>query len=259
VTESSSQTSTKPLAHSPARLQALDVNKQFEGLAVLTGLELDVAPGESLSILGPSGCGKTTLLRLLAGFDQPTGGQILVDGVEVDGPSPKRGMVAQAGVLFPWLTVRSNLAWGPKAAGRSDFRSIAERLIDEMGLSGFGDCLPRQLSGGMRQRASIAQVLANMPPVLLLDEPFAGLDAQTRLRMQAWLRRLLQATPTTVVLVTHDVEESLLLGDRVAVLSPRPGQVVTSMDVVLDGPRDQAILTDNAFVDLKRRALECLQ
>ena len=232
-----------------------DLYKSFATVRVLDGVDLAVARGEVVAVLGPSGCGKTTLLRVLAGFERADAGVVEVDGDPVSGPSPKRGMVAQAGTLFPWLPLRANLAWGLEAAGASDTKAVVDELLEVTGLAGFADALPRQLSGGMRQRAAIAQVLATRPPVLLLDEPFGALDAQTRLRMHEWLRRLLAERPTTVVLVTHDVDEALLLGDRLGLLSARPSRITEVIDVPLGGDRGRATLSDPRFVALKDEVL----
>ena len=237
-------------------LVARGIVKSFGDLLVLGGVDLLARPGEVLAVLGPSGCGKSTLLRALAGFEPVDGGTLELDGVPVTGPSPQRGMVAQAGGLFPWLTLRANLAFGPQALGAHDVDATVNDLLHATGLRDFGDALPSQLSGGMRQRAAIAQVLANRPPVLLLDEPFGALDAQTRLRMHEWLRALLAERPTTTVLVTHDVEESLLLGDRLALLSNRPAQVVEELDVPFDVDRGRQVLADPSFVRLKADVLE---
>jgi NitT/TauT family transport system ATP-binding protein len=231
------------------------VGKSYGATEVLVDVDVEVLPGEVLALLGPSGCGKSTLLRVAAGFEQPDRGRVLLGGEPVTAPGPARGMVAQSGSLLPWLSVRDNLAFGPRAAGRRDAEQVAERLIAQTGLDGFAEALPRDLSGGMRQRAAIAQVLANRPPVLLLDEPFGALDAQTRLRMQEWLRGLLRDRPTTVLLVTHDVDEALLLGDRLLLLGPRPTSVVDEVQVVVDGPRDRGALTRGDFVALKASVL----
>ena len=241
-----------------AVLAARGLSTAFGGLRVLEGVELQTSAGQVLAVLGPSGCGKSTLLRLLAGFERPTSGAVLLDGVEVTGPSPSRGMVAQAGGLFPWLTLRDNLAFGPRASRRpaAEVREVVDDLLGATGLDGFADALPAQLSGGMRQRAAIAQVLANRPPVLLLDEPFGALDAQTRLRMHEWLGALLAERPTTTLLVTHDVEEALLLGDRLALLSARPARVVDVLPVPFGPERGRAVLADPAFVRLKSEVLD---
>jgi ABC-type nitrate/sulfonate/bicarbonate transport system ATPase subunit len=243
---------------SSGALAATGLVKRFGDLPVLAGVDLQARPGEVLAVLGPSGCGKSTLLRVLAGFEPPTEGSVTLDGRELTAPSSDRGMVAQAGGLFPWLTLRDNLSFGPQASGRSrdEVRAVVDDLLRATGLQGFEDVLPKQLSGGMRQRAAIAQVLANRPPVLLLDEPFGALDAQTRLRMHEWLRALLSERPTTTLLVTHDVEEALLLGDRLALLSNRPARVVEELPVPFGPDRGRAVLADPRFVQLKSEVLE---
>ena len=237
-------------------LSVRDLAVSFGGIRVVEGLDFEVSAGQTLALLGPSGCGKSTLLRVLAGFEDADGGVVELGGEPVRGPSPERGMVAQAGTLFPWLSLRENLAYGPRQAGRRDVSGVVDALVRATGLSGFDQALPRELSGGMRQRAAIAQVLANRPPVLLLDEPFGSLDAQTRLGMHEWFRRLLGERPTTVVLVTHDVDEALLLGDRLGLLSPRPTRVVETIDLDLGQERGRATLSDPRFVALKADVLE---
>jgi NitT/TauT family transport system ATP-binding protein len=248
-------TSKVPGAAGGPALTASRLSKRYGELSVLEHIDLSVSPGEVLSVLGPSGCGKSTLLRVLAGLEPPDGGQVLEGGGPVAGPSPERPMVVQGATLFPWLSLRTNLEYGPRALGRPNPAAVAEELLDATGLSGSGHLLPRQLSGGMRQRAAIAQVLANEPPLLLLDEPFGALDAQTRLRMQEWLIRLLDRRGTATVLVTHDVEEALLLGHRLLRLSHRPARVVEEFAVDLPSPRDHAILSDPRFVQLKAQVL----
>jgi NitT/TauT family transport system ATP-binding protein len=232
------------------------LHKSYGPVQVLDGIELVVAANEVVALLGPSGCGKSTLLRLLAGLEAPDTGTVTVGGRAVDGPSPLRPMVVQGATLFPWLTLADNLSWGPRATGHPDPSAVVAELLSATGLDGFADTRPGQLSGGMRQRASIAQVLANRPPVLLLDEPFGALDAQTRLRMHEWLRGLLAERPATVVLVTHDVEEALLLGDRLALLSARPCRVLDVLDVPFGPERDRATLSDPTFVALKADVLQ---
>ncbi len=236
-------------------LTASRLSKRYGDLCVLGEIDLSVNPGEVVAVLGPSGCGKSTLLRVLAGLEPPDGGQVLEGGRPVLGPSPERPMVVQGATLFPWLSLRANLEWGPRALGRPNPAGIAGELLEATGLTGSGHLLPRQLSGGMRQRAAIAQVLANEPPLLLLDEPFGALDAQTRLRMQEWLIGLLDRRRTATVLVTHDVEEALLLGHRLVRLSHRPAQVVEELDVDLPSPRDHSILSDPRLVRLKAQVL----
>jgi ABC-type nitrate/sulfonate/bicarbonate transport system ATPase subunit len=238
-----------------AAFAASRVAKRYGSLPVLADISVDVRAGEVVAVLGPSGCGKTTLLRVLAGLERPDAGAVEEQGRPVTGPSPDRPLVVQGATLFPWLSVRANLEWGPRALGRTDPGRVADALLEATGLAGSDELLPRQLSGGMRQRAAIAQVLANEPPVLLLDEPFGALDAQTRLRMQEWLIGLLARRPTATIVVTHDVEEALLLGDRLLRLSHRPATVVEELTVDLPSPRGRATLADPAFVDLKSRVL----
>jgi NitT/TauT family transport system ATP-binding protein len=234
---------------------AARLGKRYGDLEVLADISVDVRPGEVVAVLGPSGCGKTTLLRVLAGLEAPDAGVVKEGGAPVTGPSPERPLVVQGATLFPWLSVRANLEWGPRALGRPNPGAVADDLLEATGLAEFDGLLPRQLSGGMRQRAAIAQVLANEPPVLLLDEPFGALDAQTRLRMQEWLIGLLARRGTASILVTHDVEEALLLGHRLLRLSHRPATVVEELAVDLPSPRNRATLADPRFVDLKSRVL----
>jgi len=237
-------------------LVARGVGKSFGSLPVLDGLDLEVSAGRTMALLGPSGCGKSTLLRVMAGFEPYDAGTVTVDGQPVTGPSPTRGMVAQSGTLFPWLTVRQNVGFGPREQGESGVDATVKDLLVVTGLSEFADALPRQLSGGMRQRAAIAQVLANQPPLLLLDEPFGALDAQTRLRMHEWVRGLLAERPTSTVLVTHDVDEALLLGDQLGLLSARPAKVVSLRDIAFGAERGRHTLADPAFVSLKADVLD---
>ena len=236
-------------------LAATGVAKGYGSLEVLADIHLSVAPHEVVAVLGPSGCGKSTLLRVLAGLEPPDRGRVEVDGQVVRGPSPDRPMVVQGATLFPWLSLRANLEWGPRALGNPRAAAVVDELLDATGLGGYGALLPRQLSGGMRQRAAIAQVLANQPPLLLLDEPFGALDAQTRLRMQEWLIGLLAERGTATVLVTHDVEEALLLGHRLVRLSHRPAAVVEEVALDLPTPRGRTTLADPRFVELKATVL----
>lgn len=239
-------------------LTAHGLRLSFGDLLVLDGVDLQVSAGQTLALLGPSGCGKSTLLRVLAGFETADTGALTLDGEDVRGPSPLRGMVAQAGTLFPWLSVSDNIAFGPRQGGASDVRGTVADLLAVTGLTEFADALPRQLSGGMRQRAAIAQVLANRPPVLLLDEPFGALDAQTRLRMHEWLRSLLTERPTTTVLVTHDVEEALLLGDRLGMISARPARIVSERALPFGAARGRHTLGDPEFARLRAEVLEAV-
>jgi len=235
-------------------LTATGVAKAYGRLPVLADVDLRVAEGEIVAVLGPSGCGKSTLLRVLAGLEPPDRGQVEAGARPVRGPSPDRPMVVQGATLFPWLSLRANLEWGPRARGHRD-GAIVDELLEATGLNGYADLLPRQLSGGMRQRAAIAQVLANRPPLLLLDEPFGALDAQTRLRMQEWLIGLLAERRTATVLVTHDVEEALLIGHRLVRLSHRPATVLDEIALDLPSPRGRTTLADPRFVELKATVL----
>jgi NitT/TauT family transport system ATP-binding protein len=216
------------------RLQLDDVRLSYTGRPVVDGLSLTVQPGEILVLTGPSGCGKSTVLRALAGLLRPDSGQVLADGHEVTGTSRDRGMVFQDSALLPWRTVRSNIELALQLRGqqRAGRRQRAEQWIDEVGLTGFADYLPKSLSGGMRQRVQLARGLAGAPRAVMMDEPFAALDTQTRGAMQRLLIDTWRAHPTTIVFVTHDVDEALILGDRVAVL----GRVGQPLRTVIDVP-----------------------
>ena len=219
-------------------------------LLALDGVSLEVARHEFLALLGPSGCGKSTLLYLLGGFLPTEAGQILVDGQAVARPGPDRGIVFQHFALFPWKTVRSNILYGLERAGvaRKEREQRTRILIDTVGLTGFEDSYPSQLSGGMKQRAAIARTLALDPDILLMDEPFGALDAQTRSLMQIELLSLWQRSPKTVIFVTHDVQEAVLLAGRVAVMSARPGRIKTIVDTSFD-KNDPDILKSKVFVE----------
>ncbi|MGH9278031.1 MAG: ABC transporter ATP-binding protein [Acidimicrobiales bacterium] len=203
-------------------------------------VDLEVREGEFLALIGPSGCGKTTLLEIAAGLEEPTSGRVTVDGVGIDGPGPERTLLFQDHHLFPWLKVRENVAQGLLFGGmsRRDRCARAEAMLAAVGLSGVAGKLPHQLSGGMRQRVALARALAVEPQVLLLDEPFASLDFQTRLLMQRYLLSVWQRFGTTIVFVTHQVEEALLLADRAVLVSAGPGRVLEDLAVDIDRPRD---------------------
>ena len=219
---------------------------------------LNVAENDFVTILGPSGCGKSTLLRLVAGLDRPTSGRVLLDGQEVTGPGADRGMVFQSYTLFPWLSVRENIAFGLRERGVSDAerRAIADGYIQRVGLSGFENHWPKQLSGGMQQRTAIARALANDPKILLLDEPFGALDNQTRALMQEMLLGIWERDQKTVLFVTHDIEEAIFLGSRVIVMSARPGRIKAEINIDLPHPRSYKIKTTAEFVSLKERLVE---
>jgi NitT/TauT family transport system ATP-binding protein len=234
------------------KIDVRDVGHRFAKLVALHDVNIEVHAGEFVCLLGPSGCGKTTLLYALAGHIAPSGGRISIDGVEVKGPGPDRLLVFQEPALFPWLTVRQNLVFALRARGlsRADAAARASEFVPLVHLDGFEDALPHQLSGGMRMRVQLARALAMDPAVLLMDEPFAALDAQTRGHMHQLLQRIWTRDRKTVVFVTHDVREALVLGDRVVVMAARPGRVLRDLEVHLPRPRDP---DDEALVDLSRR------
>jgi len=216
----------------------------------LDDVSLNVGTREFLALLGPSGCGKSTLLYLIGGFMPIEKGAISVEGKPVAGPGPDRGIVFQHFALFPWKTVRANITYGLERQGmpRAECEARAQALIKTVGLAGFEDSYPSQLSGGMKQRTAIARTLAFDPSILLMDEPFGALDAQTRHLMQSELLGLWQRTPKTVIFVTHDVQEAVYLADRVAVMSARPGRIKTIVDTKFD-KNDKDIFKAKRFVD----------
>src|SRR5438270_9684783 len=205
--------------------------------------DLVTGNNDFVTILGPSGCGKSTLLRIIAGLDRPTSGRVILDGHEVAGPGADRGMVFQSYTLFPWLTVRENIAFGLRERGVSeaDRGKIADGFIHRVGLSGFENHWPKQLSGGMQQRTAIARALANDPKILLLDEPFGALDNQTRSLMQEMLLGIWERDQKTVLFVTHDIEEAIFLGSRVIVMRARPGRITAEINEDLQHPRSSKI------------------
>jgi NitT/TauT family transport system ATP-binding protein len=219
---------------------------------------LAVPDNDFVAILGPSGCGKSTLLRIVAGLDRPSAGRVLLDGREVSGPGPDRGMVFQSYTLFPWLTVARNIAFGLRERGvpAAERERIVAAYVAKVGLTGFERHFPRQLSGGMQQRTAIARALANEPLILLLDEPFGALDNQTRSLMQELLLAIWEAERTTVLFVTHDIEEAIFLANRVVVMTVRPGRIKADVAVPLPHPRDYRMKTGAEFSDLKARLVE---
>src|SRR5215468_6810643 len=216
----------------------------------LENVSLEVRPREFLALLGPSGCGKSTLLYLIGGFLPTETGSILLDGVPIGGPGPDRGIVFQHFALFPWKTVRANVLYGLEKMGvrRDEREKRAQSFIDLVGLTGFEDSYPSQLSGGMKQRTAIARTLAIDPKILLMDEPFGALDAQTRHLMQGELLGIWRRSPKTVIFVTHDVQEAIYLADRVAVMTARPGRIKTIVNIALD-KSDPGITKSKAFID----------
>ena len=233
-----------------------NVSKTFHGqreVRALDDVSLNISEGEFVALLGPSGCGKSTLLNLLAGFEKTTEGNLLFDGKMVTHPGPDRGVVFQEAALFPWLNVWQNVIFGPRVQGmaRAEYEERARKLLNLVGLEAFADALPVQLSGGMRQRVGIARVLVMNPRALLMDEPFGALDAQTRLAMQQLLLDVWQSLGTTVLFVTHDIDEAILLSDRICVMSARPGRIVRAIPIELARPRSIASLTSPEFVAYK--------
>ena len=238
-------------------LGAENVTKSYvTGSAVtvaVKNLSLDVLEGELLCLLGASGCGKSTMLGLFAGFAQASSGRVLLRGTPIEGIEPRCGMVFQSYALFPWKTVRQNVEFPLRMRGvpKKERRGTAERFIEMVQLAGFADHYPAELSGGMQQRVTIARALAADPEVLLMDEPFAALDAMTRQVMQEELLRIQQESGKTVVFITHNIDEALVLGSRIVVMSARPGQVKTIFDNTLDRPRNLAVQTSPAYAALK--------
>lgn len=226
----------------------------------LRGIDLDVQAGELVSILGPSGCGKSTIIGAVAGFTRVSSGSLDVDGQPVRAPGPDRGVVFQQHTLFPWKTVVENVEFGLKMRriAREERTRAAREILAHVGLGEFLQHYPHQLSGGMQQRVNLARVLVNRPRVILMDEPFCSLDAQTRLQMQQMLLQLWHELHMTIVFVTHDVDEAVFLSDRVVVLSRRPGTVKAEVPVALPRPRTMDLLTSQAFMKVKREALELL-
>ena len=232
------------------KLEISGLNKWFGALEALRAIDFAVERGEFISVVGPSGCGKTTLLRMVAGLEPSTSGSIKLDGETVSGPSSNRGFVFQNDSLLPWRTVLANALIGPEVAGRvgDNERRRTLDLLKLVGLGGFESYYPRQLSGGMRQRVNLARALAIDPDVLLMDEPFASLDAQTREIMQTELLRIWEKGRKTVLFVTHQIDEAVFLSDRVLVLARRPGRLQESVDIKLPRPRALDIKRESEFV-----------
>jgi ABC-type nitrate/sulfonate/bicarbonate transport system ATPase subunit len=252
-----SEVAVYPSQAAPALLRITGLSKIFESengrVAALSGIDLDVRKGEFVCLLGPSGCGKSTLLRIIAGFETATVGTVAVHDRPVIGPGPDRGIVFQDYGLFPWLTVRENIGFGPKHAGLAsrEVTRITAQFMDMVALTAFANHYPHQLSGGMKQRVAIARVLANDTDMLLMDEPFGALDALTRTKLQEDLLDIWHRTKLTVIFVTHSVEEAVLLADRVLVMSAGPGRIDDSFIIDLPRPRD---VSSTAF-NVRRRTI----
>ena len=233
------------------------LEKPGGGTEVLQDINFAIGEGEILCLLGPSGCGKTTVLNIIAGFQKPTQGEVRVNGKFVDRPGPDRGVIFQEHGLFPWRTALQNILFGPEMMGKKNEESLAlaDQYIDLIGLRGFQNHYPHELSGGMQQRVSIARVLVNRPDILLMDEPFGKLDAQTRASMQVLLLDVWEKVRPTILFITHDIDEAIFLGDRIMVMSCRPGRVVKEIDVRLHRPRDYDVITAPEYLEIKRTIL----
>jgi len=250
-----------------ARIVLTNVSKTFVpkrgGRPVLAvdNVSLEIADKSFVCLVGTSGCGKSTLLNLIAGLETPDKGDVSMDGRRIAQPGPDRGMVFQENALFPWLTVLANVCYGPRQRGLESNRYLPEAraILKQVGLSRFADSYPNELSGGMRQRVAIARALVNKPAVLLLDEPFGALDAQTRALMQEMLLDVWEREHRTVVFVTHDVDEAVFMADRVVVMSRRPGRILADIPVTLERPRAYDVLTTPAFAAIKREVLHLVR
>jgi NitT/TauT family transport system ATP-binding protein len=236
-----------------ARIQIAGVAKEFGALRVFEGIDLEIGEREIVSVVGPSGCGKTTLLRCIDGLVQPSAGEIRIDGVRVAGPPKGVAVVFQHFGLFPWKTVYENVAYGLRLGGASkeQIREAVPRHIELVGLEGFEKAYPYQLSGGMQQRTGLARALATDPHVLLMDEPFASIDAQTREILQFELLRIWESRPMSMVFVTHSIEEAVLMGDRVVVLRGRPSTVYEVIETGLPRPRTRDVLSSPRFNEVR--------
>jgi NitT/TauT family transport system ATP-binding protein len=249
----------RKLRERPVVLEIDRLGRQFEGqngpVSALRDISLRIHRRELVCVIGPSGCGKSTLIRIIAGLDEPTTGRMLVDGKETSGPCPERGMVFQGYTLFPWLTVTRNVMFGLEMEGMDvdQASSEARQWIQLVGLSKFAESYPHQLSGGMKQRVAIARALAPNPRVLLMDEPFGALDAQTRAAMQAHLLEIWRNVDVTILFITHDLDEAVFLADRIVVLKANPGEIQEIIEVPVPRPRSLAQVSSPEFLATRRR------
>ena len=250
-----------PQGHIEVRNFSLSYDSIEGPVAAVTDTQIHVNPGEFVSIVGPSGCGKSTLLNAVAGFLKPTTGVVTVDGEKVNGPSAERGMVFQQYSLFPWKTVRENVEFGLKMRGmaRSQRERAARTLLGLAGLDAFEKHYPEKLSGGMKQRVGIVRALATGPKVLLLDEPFGALDAQTRVIMQQILTNMWQRLKISVLFVTHDIDEAIFLSDRVYCMTARPGSIKAEIPIPLERPRQQSMMMSSEFLALRRGLMSLIR
>ncbi len=237
------------------------VSKTFTGkerqVTALAEASFTVKPSEFVTILGPSGCGKSTILKIVAGLESPTSGRVLLDGREITEPGRDRGMVFQTYTLFPWLSVKENIEFGLDVAGKTkqERQEVSEHYIDKIGLRGFENFFPRDLSGGMKQRVAIARALANDPEVLLMDEPFGALDAQTRTVMQELLLDVWDESHKTILFVTHDVDEAVFIGDTIYIMTARPGRIKARIEVDLPNQRTFDLKLGEQFTRIKRQVM----
>lgn len=252
-------TTTTDTPRSTAKISVQEVRRTFElkneEFVALESVSLDIADNEFVTVVGPSGCGKSTLMNILAGLDEPTSGHARVDGRDVSGPGPERGVIFQQYALFPWLTVRKNIEFGLKVAGlgKAERRERADHFIRLVGLEQFADALPKMLSGGMKQRCAIARAYAVDPSILLMDEPFGALDALTRVKLQEQLLDTWSREKRTVMFITHDVDEAVFLANRVVVMAARPGRIYDVIDVDLPYPRTEEVRLSPEFAELRNR------
>ncbi|TDD91752.1 ABC transporter ATP-binding protein [Actinomadura darangshiensis] len=243
----------------PPKISVKGITKTFtlgkDSFTALDDVSLDIEDNEFVTVVGPSGCGKSTLLNILAGLEEPTDGQSLVDGSAVSGPGPERGVIFQQYALFPWLTVRKNIEFGLKTArvSKAERRDRAQHFIEMVGLEQFADALPKMLSGGMRQRCAIARAYAVNPSILLMDEPFGALDALTRVKLQEQLLDTWSKEQRTVLFITHDVDEAVFLANRVIVMAADPGRIYDVVDVDLPYPRSEEFRLSTEFAALRNR------
>lgn len=248
----------------PVTLQVKNLHKEFESpqgkVIALKDISFETYKREFVCVIGPSGCGKSTLIRILAGLESPSSGEVLLDDKPVHGPGLDRGMVFQGYTLFPWLTVKKNVMFGLEMSGQGKLASEREALqwIDLVGLTKFTNAYPHQLSGGMKQRVAIARALANQPRILLMDEPFGALDAQTRSKMQGYLHEIWKNIDVTILFITHDLDEAIYLADRVLVLKAHPGEVQELIEVAVPQPRSTEQLLSPEFLATKKRLEELI-
>lgn len=255
----------RKIADRPVVLRVNRLGKTFDGvqgaIQTLHDVSFEVRRREFISIIGPSGCGKSTLIRILAGLEEPTSGAILLDEREVTGPGPDRGMVFQGYTLFPWLTVLKNVMFGMEVSqgfGSLSAEQEARSWIEMVGLQEFTEAYPHELSGGMKQRVAIARALANRPRILLMDEPFGALDAQTRAKMQSYLLQIWKNVDVTIIFITHDLDEAVYLSDRIVVLKANPGEIQEIIEVPVEHPRSPEQFLSQEFLATKKRLEELI-